>query len=207
MPAGGSRSELPGHSLFAGKVGFHLLGSRQALSRHASRQAPAASPGAQVTGRVNGRRSAHRPSVTLVTLHRKPGGPRELRKSRKSAAHGAKLMKLMIPDFYVAGVTEGRKLGCSRPGTFARKKAGLPVERREPGEAGGAEGNRTPDLCSAIAALSHLSYSPAPSSEAQIAAPHSSRNHSVSLPFAWPHSVPRFIEATGTATMRNRCLG
>lgn len=25
---------------------------------------------------------------------------------------------------------------------------------------GGAEGNRTPDLCSAIAALSHLSYSP-----------------------------------------------
>src|SRR4029453_4393760 len=28
-------------------------------------------------------------------------------------------------------------------------------------EAGGAEGNRTPDLCSAIAALSHLSYSPA----------------------------------------------
>ena len=28
---------------------------------------------------------------------------------------------------------------------------------------GGAEGNRTPDLCSAIAALSHLSYGPAPS--------------------------------------------
>ena len=28
------------------------------------------------------------------------------------------------------------------------------------GSAGGAEGNRTPDLCSAIAALSHLSYSP-----------------------------------------------
>ena len=27
---------------------------------------------------------------------------------------------------------------------------------------GGAEGNRTPDLCSAIAALSHLSYGPAP---------------------------------------------
>src|SRR5215470_10376254 len=26
---------------------------------------------------------------------------------------------------------------------------------------GGAEGNRTPDLCSAIAALSHLSYGPA----------------------------------------------
>ncbi len=25
---------------------------------------------------------------------------------------------------------------------------------------GGAEGNRTPDLCSAIAALSHLSYGP-----------------------------------------------
>src|SRR5947209_5686335 len=31
--------------------------------------------------------------------------------------------------------------------------------------AGGAEGNRTPDLCSAIAALSHLSYSPAPPAE------------------------------------------
>ena len=27
---------------------------------------------------------------------------------------------------------------------------------------GGAEGNRTPDLCSAIAALSHLSYGPEP---------------------------------------------
>ena len=27
---------------------------------------------------------------------------------------------------------------------------------------GGAEGNRTPDLCSAIAALSHLSYGPDP---------------------------------------------
>src|SRR5678816_2654010 len=33
-------------------------------------------------------------------------------------------------------------------------------------KAGGAEGNRTPDLCSAIAALSHLSYSPAPSQTA-----------------------------------------
>ena len=35
--------------------------------------------------------------------------------------------------------------------------------RKCPGQAGGiggAEGNRTPDLCSAIAALSHLSYSP-----------------------------------------------
>ena len=30
------------------------------------------------------------------------------------------------------------------------------------GLAGGAEGIRTPDLCSAIAALSHLSYSPEP---------------------------------------------
>jgi hypothetical protein len=29
-----------------------------------------------------------------------------------------------------------------------------------PEKLGGAEGNRTPDLCSAIAALSHLSYSP-----------------------------------------------
>src|SRR4051812_38453388 len=38
-----------------------------------------------------------------------------------------------------------------------RRRAGLRVEK-----AGGAEGNRTPDLCSAIAALSHLSYSPAP---------------------------------------------
>src|SRR6476659_3478785 len=36
--------------------------------------------------------------------------------------------------------------------------------------AGGAEGNRTPDLCSAIAALSHLSYSPAPWVSAPLAA-------------------------------------
>ena len=34
--------------------------------------------------------------------------------------------------------------------------------------AGGAEGNRTPDLCSAIAALSHLSYSPAPFAGSQV---------------------------------------
>jgi YggT family protein len=32
------------------------------------------------------------------------------------------------------------------------------IQERE--NSGGAEGNRTPDLCSAIAALSHLSYSP-----------------------------------------------
>jgi hypothetical protein len=31
---------------------------------------------------------------------------------------------------------------------------------------GGAEGNRTPDLCSAIAALSHLSYGPTVESRA-----------------------------------------
>ncbi len=42
------------------------------------------------------------------------------------------------------------------------------VGHREP-ENGGAEGNRTPDLCSAIAALSHLSYSPAPFGAPQIA--------------------------------------
>ena len=40
--------------------------------------------------------------------------------------------------------------------------AGLPAEAALAAKAGGAEGNRTPDLCSAIAALSHLSYSPAP---------------------------------------------
>ena len=32
---------------------------------------------------------------------------------------------------------------------------------KPPARGGGAEGNRTPDLCSAIAALSHLSYGPA----------------------------------------------
>src|SRR6476620_4262563 len=38
--------------------------------------------------------------------------------------------------------------------------AGLPAVAQR-AKAGGAEGNRTPDLCSAIAALSHLSYGPA----------------------------------------------
>jgi hypothetical protein len=33
-------------------------------------------------------------------------------------------------------------------------------DRQVPENVGGAEGNRTPDLCSAIAALSHLSYGP-----------------------------------------------
>jgi hypothetical protein len=41
---------------------------------------------------------------------------------------------------------------------------GLPEESALPARwnlgNGGAEGNRTPDLCSAIAALSHLSYGP-----------------------------------------------
>jgi hypothetical protein len=41
--------------------------------------------------------------------------------------------------------------------TKARETAG--IQRLSKG-LGGAEGNRTPDLCSAIAALSHLSYSP-----------------------------------------------
>ena len=41
-------------------------------------------------------------------------------------------------------------------------KAGLSADRSRICKEGlgGAEGNRTPDLCSAIAALSHLSYSP-----------------------------------------------
>ena len=38
----------------------------------------------------------------------------------------------------------------------------MPAEAALAAKAGGAEGNRTPELCSAIAALSHLSYSPAP---------------------------------------------
>ena len=48
-------------------------------------------------------------------------------------------------------------------GSVARAlSAPLMVSRFSHFRAGGAEGNRTPDLCSAIAALSHLSYSPAP---------------------------------------------
>ena len=41
--------------------------------------------------------------------------------------------------------------------TSNRTELGIAV----PETTGGAEGNRTPDLCSAIAALSHLSYGPA----------------------------------------------
>ena len=37
-----------------------------------------------------------------------------------------------------------------------------PIGQMMRDEFGGAEGIRTPDLCSAIAALSHLSYSPGP---------------------------------------------
>jgi hypothetical protein len=44
------------------------------------------------------------------------------------------------------------------PGQFCFRANNLPR--------GGAEGNRTPDLCSAIAALSHLSYGPARSGDA-----------------------------------------
>jgi hypothetical protein len=41
-----------------------------------------------------------------------------------------------------------------------RKRTMQAVQQSVPALDGGAEGNRTPDLCSAIAALSHLSYSP-----------------------------------------------
>jgi hypothetical protein len=50
---------------------------------------------------------------------------------------------------------------------FGPKIRESPVKQHNCGHAkngendiGGAEGNRTPDLCSAIAALSHLSYGP-----------------------------------------------
>src|SRR3712207_5072956 len=64
------------------------------------------------------------------------------------------------------GIGENRPRGCGR-GTKWRMQqrvlhAKLLKYRRifRRGELGGAEGIRTPDLCSAIAALSHLSYSP-----------------------------------------------
>ena len=46
---------------------------------------------------------------------------------------------------------------------LASAPAGLPAEAASAAKAGGAEGDRTPDLCSAIAALSQLSYGPVPS--------------------------------------------
>src|SRR5206468_11684878 len=48
-------------------------------------------------------------------------------------------------------------------GLANQRKGWLASRSCDAAKAGGAEGNRTPDLCSAIAALSHLSYSPAPS--------------------------------------------
>ena len=65
-----------------------------------------------------------------------------------------------------------RRSGCerSRPGRRSNSKGHDPKVgssgnycldfRCLSGKPGGAEGNRTPDLCSAIAALSHLSYGP-----------------------------------------------
>ena len=49
----------------------------------------------------------------------------------------------------------GRMMGGRISGNKKRRKTAAKTMR-----IGGAEGNRTPDLCSAIAALSHLSYSP-----------------------------------------------
>jgi hypothetical protein len=56
----------------------------------------------------------------------------------------------------------GRRRPCSATLTLYKvaRFRSLGNHRRLPGLPGGAEGNRTPDLCSAIAALSHLSYSP-----------------------------------------------
>ncbi len=54
-----------------------------------------------------------------------------------------------------AGLVEVRTLSSNR-----NHRALALVWRLRAGNIGGAEGNRTPDLCSAIAALSHLSYGP-----------------------------------------------
>ena len=45
------------------------------------------------------------------------------------------------------------------------ESSALPLSYGGASLSSGAEGNRTPDLCSAIAALSHLSYSPNNSEE------------------------------------------
>jgi hypothetical protein len=55
-----------------------------------------------------------------------------------------------------------RELASSKGRSLGWRADGRTSRRRPAPRAGGAEGNRTPDLCSAIAALSHLSYSPAP---------------------------------------------
>src|SRR5262245_35508830 len=54
-------------------------------------------------------------------------------------------------------VGRGAKLLCRG---LAQKSQQISDLRTLGGNIGGAEGNRTPDLCSAIAALSHLSYGP-----------------------------------------------
>src|SRR5687767_4441761 len=69
--------------------------------------------------------------------------------------------------------------------------------------AGGAEGNRTPDLCSAIAALSHLSYSPAPSAGRSIsrASPPAQRPPPMFPPLVARHG--RLVRRAGTTRPAN----
>jgi hypothetical protein len=54
------------------------------------------------------------------------------------------------------------------PTSDKKRAAGAGRSAAGRARAGGAEGNRTPDLCSAIAALSHLSYSPGEHTDAHL---------------------------------------
>lgn len=73
-----------------------------------------------------------------------------------------------MPAWKEAGLVETR--GIEPPGRGRGQKEGSGV-RWNSGRAGGDEGDRTPDLSSAIAALSHLSYVPALRASRQEAAP------------------------------------
>jgi hypothetical protein len=76
----------------------------------------------------------------------------QLSYSRMHAADQSNLVRRRLPEPLVGfePTTARLRIECSTPEL-----------QWQPSDTSGAEGNRTPDLCSAIAALSHLSYGPA----------------------------------------------
>src|SRR6185312_11251853 len=107
------------------------------------------------------KQSKTRPNSTV-----RAGGVRRASSSEPRAARNTSLytytcVGVAISSNASATIRHGLEPRGARRRIRLRKKTGKSQRNQFPTKKhGGAEGNRTPDLCSAIAALSHLSYGP-----------------------------------------------
>ncbi len=81
-------------------------------------------------------------------------------RTRSKRPSGRRALCSDRPAFYRAGRESAAQM--NGPPRRSHEQSELACDKKNKHFVfGGAEGNRTPDLCSAIAALSHLSYGPA----------------------------------------------